>query len=85
MALKPKNNSSQWRIAADYGSVGLEMGIAAAIGCYGGLWLDEYFGTEPWLLLLGMLCGFGAAGKAIYRVAVKAKQAMAGGNEGDPR
>ena len=73
------NSSSKYtqlRQAADVGSVGLEMGVSAALGCYGGMWLDEQWGTEPWMLTLGMIAGFGAAFKAILRTAKKAKVAM---------
>ncbi len=77
MTERKKSRFSQLRVAADVGAVGLEMGISAALGCWGGMWLDDHFGTEPWLLLLGMLAGFGAAFKAIYRTAKKARKAMA--------
>jgi len=67
---------SQIRTAADVGAVGLEMGIAVAIGCWLGLWIDEQYGTDPAGLLLGMGLGFGAAGKAIWRTVKKAKEQM---------
>ena len=76
MSDQSSSKYSQLRQAADVGSVGLEMGVSAAIGCYGGMWLDEQWGTEPWMLTLGMIAGFGAAFKAILRTAKKAKAAM---------
>jgi len=76
MSDQSSSKYSQLRQAADVGSVGLEMGVSAAIGCYGGMWLDEQWGTEPWMLTLGMIAGFGAAFKAILRTAKKAKTAM---------
>ena len=66
-------------MAADLGSVGLEMGIAVAIGCYGGMWLDARYDQDPLFLMLGMGAGFGAAFKAIYRTATKARKAMGAG------
>ena len=71
-----KKRFSQLKSAAEVGSVGLEMGIAVAIGCWAGLWVDEQYGTDPAGLLLGMFFGFGAAGKAILRTVKKAKEEM---------
>jgi ATP synthase protein I len=53
-------------------SVGLEMGIAVVIGLLGGQWLDKRFGTEPLFLLLGVLFGCAAAGKAVWAAVKKA-------------
>lgn len=60
-----------WRNAAQVGAVGLEMGIAVAIGYFGGAWLDERFDTTPYLGLSGLLLGVGAAGKALWDAARK--------------
>jgi len=38
-------------------SVGLTMGVSVGLFAYGGLWLDEQFGTKPWLLLLAVAAG----------------------------
>lgn len=35
-------------------TVGLEMALPAALG----YWLDERWGTEPWLIILGGALGF---------------------------
>ncbi|MGK0201790.1 MAG: hypothetical protein ACI9S9_000852 [Planctomycetota bacterium] len=37
--------------------VGLTMGVSVGLFAYGGLWLDEQFGTKPWLLLLCVIAG----------------------------
>ena len=84
MSEQRKSRFSQLRVAADVGAVGLEMGISAALGCWGGMWLDDHFGTEPWLLMVGMLAGFGAAFKAIFRTAKKARQTMAADDTENP-
>lgn len=34
-----------------------EVGIMTGVLCLGGWWLDDRWGTEPWLLLLGMTLG----------------------------
>ncbi len=36
---------------------GLTLAVSVALFAFGGLWLDEQFGTRPWLLLLCVGCG----------------------------
>lgn len=67
-----------WRKAAQVGAVGLEMGIAVAIGYFGGNWLDGKFGTAPYLGLLGLLVGVGGAGKALWNTARTASKENSG-------
>ncbi|MCZ7583853.1 MAG: AtpZ/AtpI family protein [Deltaproteobacteria bacterium] len=61
------------RTAAAFSAVGLEMGIAVAIGYLGGRWIDGRFDTAPVFSLLGLFFGLGAAFKAVWRVYTKAK------------
>jgi hypothetical protein len=58
-----------WKKTARVGAVGLEMGIAVALGYLGGRWLDGRLGTDPYLGLAGLLLGVGAAGKALWDTA----------------
>ena len=58
-----------WRTSLRHGAVGLEMGIAVAIGSVGGWYLDDRFGTGPWLLMVGMGLGIAAGFKGLYRAA----------------
>ena len=39
--------------------VGITLVVATVIGLAGGYWLDRWFGTAPWLLMIGL--GFGIA------------------------
>lgn len=57
------------RIALRFSSVGLEMGVAVAVGYGAGWWLDKTFGTKPYLTLVMLLVGIGAAFMAVYRAA----------------
>jgi F0F1-type ATP synthase assembly protein I len=41
------------------------------LGGLGGLWLDEKLGTDPWLLLTGLLAGFVVGMAEVARVAFK--------------
>ena len=45
------------------------------IGLFAGRWADEKFNTEPFLLILGLLLGFGAAAREIFNL-VKKSEAM---------
>lgn len=56
-----------WRLAARYSSIGIEMAAGVSIGALGGWWLDERFGTAPYLLIFGLVVGAGAAVKAVVR------------------
>ena len=58
-----------WRLAGSTSAVGIEIAAAIAIGYFGGNYLDHKFGTQPWLMYLGLLAGVGAAIKALARVA----------------
>lgn len=62
-------------------SVGLELGLAVLLALLAGRWLDNRFGTEPWLMLvflgLGLFAGFRNVLRAVAR-AEKAAQEDAG-------
>jgi ATP synthase protein I len=60
--------------AAQLASVGLEMGVAVAIGYGIGWWADKRFGTKPWLMLVGVMVGVAAGFKALYDSARKLSQ-----------
>ena len=65
--------------ASRYAAVGLEMGIAMALGVLGGRALDDYFGTKPVLFWIGFTVGVGAAFKAIVDVVRKAQKELKNG------
>ncbi len=67
MAMGNRTNKGTYGASWQYASLGIEMCASVAIGVLGGQWLDQKFGTEPWLLLFGMVVGMGAAIKAIVR------------------
>ena len=51
--------------------IGITVVACIAIGFFTGRWLDGLLGTSPWLLLLFILLGIGAAFKAVYDIASK--------------
>jgi ATP synthase protein I len=52
-------------------SVGLEMGLSVLIGLLAGWWLDDTFGTSPWLMLLFIGFGLAAGFRAVLRAVAK--------------
>ena len=61
-----KNDSgNMWQQAGSLGAVGLEMGLAVGLGYILGDWLDNVFGTSPYLTIFWVLAGIGAAFKAL--------------------
>lgn len=40
--------------------IGAEMAITVTLGFYGGRLLDEQFGSDPWLMVIGILLGVAA-------------------------
>lgn len=55
--------------AAQLASLGLEMGIAVAIGLGMGYLLDRWLGTKPWLMLVFILLGVAAGFKGMFDAA----------------
>jgi len=68
---------------AQYASVGLEMGIAVAIGVGLGHLADNHFGTNPWLMLVGLLLGTAAGFKGLFDAAKKAKRSLESSKDRD--
>jgi len=53
--------------AGQYASVGLQFGLGLLVFTFAGSWLDRRLGTGPWLLLIGVMLGFGLSAFWIYR------------------
>jgi ATP synthase protein I len=67
--------------AARFASVGLEMGIAVAIGAGLGHLLDRWLGTTPWLLLVFLLFGVAAGFKGLHDASRSATSDVAASKE----
>lgn len=65
---KVKNQGGVFQALALATTIGAELAIMVVLGYYGGHYLDEKLGSEPWFMLAGILVGlaFGVAG--IYKV-----------------
>ena len=70
-----KSRDVMWH-GTSAGSIGIEMGLAVAIGVLIGYWLDQKFDTEPAFTLLCMGFGLAAAFKGLLRL-VRETQAKA--------
>ena len=63
-----------------YGATSLLLAVPAiliaapGVGFFGGRWLDDRFGTEPYLMIAGLVLGFAAAAREIYNLVKKAEQ-----------
>ena len=56
-------------------SVGMELGLSVAIGLLVGWWLDQHFGTAPWLMLLWLVFGLAAGFRGVFRAVRQADRA----------
>jgi F0F1-type ATP synthase assembly protein I len=52
---------------AEFAGVGLQLGATVALSAWLGHWLDRKLGTLPWLTILLVFFGAGAAFYSIYR------------------
>jgi ATP synthase protein I len=74
VALGPRGGkqlNASWRLA----SVGIEFSISVVIGLLGGRWLDGKLGSEPWLMIVGLLLGVAAGFRGLIRAAKQANRA----------
>jgi len=75
--LEPRRKDKPSKFLRQAGLLGAIPGIllvAPLIGFFGGRWADEKLGTEPGLMIAGILLGFGAAGVEIYQLVKKASE-----------
>lgn len=52
-------------------SIGLELGISVTIGVLAGVWADDHFGTQPWLMLVGLAIGCIAGFRGVMRAVAR--------------
>lgn len=48
--------------------------VSPLLGFFGGRWVDERWGTEPYLMIAGIVLGFGAAGVETYHLVKRASE-----------
>ena len=51
----------------EFAGLGLQFALSIIVFLYAGQWLDRKLGTAPWLLIIGVFTGAGAAFYSMYR------------------
>lgn len=69
--MKKKDKLQDSLRIGEVSAVGIEIVLCIVIGALGGKWLDDKFGTAPWLTLFGIAAGMGAVVKTLIRVSRK--------------
>jgi F0F1-type ATP synthase assembly protein I len=62
-----KTQADLYKGLGGYGTLGLEIVISFLLGLFGGRWLDDRYGTSPWLFFAGTGLGAVLSIKAILR------------------
>ena len=70
-----KKKGGKYGTASLYITVPTLLAASILVGFFLGQWADDKFGTEPYLMLVGLGLGFGAAARQLYILVQKA-QAM---------
>lgn len=72
--MEDKNQYQGYKAIGQIMSAGFTMVFSIVVGYFSGNWLDEYFGTKPWLTLLMFLLGTAAGLKSLYSLAFPKKE-----------
>ena len=65
----PEEKKSQWGLSNSFQAfrdagpifgLGIQMAAAVVLAFFVGRWLDEKWGTAPWMMLVGLMFGVGA-------------------------
>ena len=51
-----------------YSSIGIQVGLAIAVGVIAGVYLDRWLHTEPWLTLIGLMVGLVSGFGRLYQI-----------------
>ena len=65
--VKPDQNKFRRYLA--FSSIGLEMGLSAALGLVIGMALDRWLDTKPWLMIVFLFFGFAAGFRRLFGLA----------------
>ncbi|HUU55364.1 MAG TPA: AtpZ/AtpI family protein [Armatimonadota bacterium] len=67
----PSRNQGPMRTIGVAGGLGFVLGLSALLGALAGRYLDQHWGTGPWITLVGTLLGTAAG---FYEVVTVLKQ-----------
>lgn len=62
--------------AATFAGAGFQFAAAIIVFAFLGQWLDKRFGTDPWLLLLGVVLGASGGFYSMYRKLMSAEKSQ---------
>lgn len=68
------NDSQGLKMVGQILSAGFTMVTAVAVGYFAGNWLDNYFGTKPWLTIALFILGTAAGMKSLYDLSLPKKE-----------
>jgi ATP synthase protein I len=69
-ATEPDRSDRRWiRQLGVLSGVGLTLVISTVLGLVGGIVLDRWLGTAPWLMLVGLLLGIASGFVNLFRAA----------------
>ena len=66
-------NAGTW---ANLSIIGIQFPVAIVIGYFWGKWMDDWFGTHPWLTGLFSLFGIAAGFVNLFRITARAAREM---------
>jgi ATP synthase protein I len=61
---------------ANLSIIGIQFPVAIVIGYFWGKWMDEWFGTSPWLTIVFSLFGIAAGFVNLFRITARAAREM---------
>lgn len=61
--------------ASSFAGLGIQLAVFILLFLYLGQWLDKKFGTDPWLLILGVFAGAGLGFYNMYHVLTATQRA----------
>lgn len=64
-------NSDRYRDLGNYLGLGIQLAVTVGVMVFIGIWLDEKFGTNPWLTVLCSLLGIFAALYSFIKTVLK--------------
>jgi ATP synthase protein I len=67
---------SPWKGLGELSSIGITLVLATVIGVAAGYYADQWLGTSPWFLLLGLAFGIAAGFVSMYRSVKAAERRM---------
>ncbi len=65
--MAPPGEKDAWKALAELSTIGLTMVLSTVIGLAGGYFADQWLGTKPWLMLIGLGLGVAAGFVNLFR------------------